>query len=195
MKKSLATNASGEALLTFVYEPFMLHCVHFMILPTLQTFLPAELLVFLMAMLPITELQGAIVAGVTILNLNPWLAFILASAGNIFVSITIYYTLGPVTNFLRKRVAWIDKLCVRIFQYTREKHNKRMSEVGHFLLFLYVAIPTPGSGGWSGALIAHVFGVPARAFIPIIISGLITAGLLVTFGAEIILFLFGDSPA
>lgn len=194
MKKSLATNASGEVLLTFVYGPFMLHCVHFMILPTLQTFLPAELLVFLMAMLPITELQGAIVAGVTVLGLNPWLAFILATAGNILVSILIYYTLGPVTNFLRKHIVWIDKLCARIFQHTRDKHSKRMSEVGHFLLFLYLAIPTPGSGGWSGALIAHVFGVPARAFIPLAVFGLISAGILVTFGAEIVLFIFGGNP-
>ncbi|MEK7146271.1 MAG: small multi-drug export protein, partial [Patescibacteria group bacterium] len=137
----------------------------------------------------------AIVAGVTVLSLNPWLAFVLATSGNIIVSIAIYYLLGPTTDFLRKHIVWIDKLCSWVFQRTRDKHSKRMSEVGHFLLFLYLAIPTPGSGGWSGALIAHVFGVPARAFLPLAIFGLISAGLLVTFGAEIVLFIFGGSPA
>lgn len=76
----------------------------------------------------------------------------------------------------------MDRFFTWLFEKTRAKHSKRISELGHIALITFVAIPLPGSGGWTGSLVAHVFGIKSKLSIPLIILGLIIAGALITLG-------------
>lgn len=149
-----------------------------------------ELTVFLMAMLPITELQGAIVYGVTVLDMNPWWAFLWGTAGSITMCFFLLVFLERTTIFLRKHSPFFDRFFDKLFERTRHKYSERMSELGHLALFTYIAIPTPGSGGWTGALIAYVFGVPRKKAALILGFGLVVTGLIVMLGTEGVMKLF-----
>ncbi len=154
--------------------------------------LPDPLVVFLMCMLPLTELQGAIIFGVTVLEMNPWMAFIFGTAGCITMAMLLLIFLEDVTEFLRKRSKLLNRFFNWLFARTQAKYSSRLSEMGHVALFTYIAIPTPGSGGWTGALIAYVFGIPRKKAALILATGLIVTGLIVMFGTEGVLYLVED---
>lgn len=153
-------------------------------LSTLTQILPDPLLVFLMGMLPITELQGAIIFGVTVLDMNPWVAFAAGTSGCITMAIFLLFFLEAITQFLMKHSKWMRRFFEWLFHRTRVKYSEKLSEVGHIALFSYIAIPTPGSGAWTGALISYVFGIPRKKAALILSSALVVTGLIVMFGTE-----------
>ncbi len=146
--------------------------------------LPAPLVVFVMGMFPVTELQGAIIFGVTVLKMNPWLAFASGTLGSITMAMFLLLFLQRVTGFLRRHFKIFDRFFSWLFHRTQVKYSKGISELGHFALFTYIAIPTPGSGGWTGSLIAYLFGIPRKKAAWILSLGLIVTGLIVMFGTE-----------
>jgi uncharacterized membrane protein len=140
--------------------------------------MPPELTTALLAMLPVTELRLALPAGVG-LGLSGLAAFFWATAGNILVAIALIYLLEPIVNFLRTRVHWIDHLAAKIFAKTRSKHSANFDRFGALFLVLLVAVPLPGSGGYTGTLVAYLFGVPKKSAVFLISLGLILSGLIV----------------
>lgn len=155
---------------------------------TLAHFLPDELIVFFMAMLPITELQGAIIFGITILDMPPLWAFLWGTGGSITMCFFLLVFLEKVTRIARKHSKLLDCFFEKLFEHTRMKYSSGISELGHVALFTYIAIPTPGSGGWTGALIAYVFGIPRKKAGLILAGGLVVTGIIVVLGTEGILF-------
>ena len=151
---------------------------------------PNELIVLLMAMLPLTELRASIPYGIAVLEMSATSALIFSLLGNTLISILIIYLLPPVTKFLRHHSKLMDRFFDKLFHKTRTRHTKRMSELGHIALVTFVAVPLPGSGGWTGSLVAHVFGVKKRLSVPLVTLGLIISGLIVTFGTEGIIRMF-----
>ena len=146
--------------------------------------------VFFLSMLPITELQGGITYGLTVLHMSPLLACIAGILGSTTSAMLLIAFLEPCTKWLRKHFKIFDRFFAWLFERTRAKYSESMSQLGHFALFGYIAIPTPGSGAWTGALIAHLFGIPLKKSLPILGLGLICTGLIVTFGVEGLLLLF-----
>jgi uncharacterized membrane protein len=144
--------------------------------------MPNELIVFLLSTLPLTELRASIPLGITIYELSPISALLFSLAGNTLVSLLILLTLPPVTKFTRHHSKLADRFFEKLFHKTRTKHGHRMSTLGHIALITFVAVPLPGSGGWTGSLIAHVFGVKFKTAAPLITVGLILAGIVVTLG-------------
>lgn len=149
-----------------------------------------ELIVFFLSMLPVTELQGGITYGLTVLHMDPWRACVAGILGSTTIALLLIVALEPVTRFARAHSKFIDRTCEKLFEKTRAKYSLSLSELGHFALFTYIAIPTPGSGAWTGALIAYLFAIPLKKAAPILGLGLIVTGLIVTFGVEGILLLF-----
>lgn len=149
-----------------------------------------ELIVFFLSMLPITELQGGITYGLTVLDMEAWRACVAGILGSTTIALLLIVALDPVTQFARKHFKFIDRLCHWLFERTRAKYSPSMNELGHLALFTYIAIPTPGSGAWTGALIAYLFAIPLKKAAPILGLGLIVTGLIVTFGVEGLLLLF-----
>ena len=140
------------------------------------------LIVFLVSMAPIIELRGAIPYGVGF-GLPLWLTYIIAIVGNMLPVPLIYF-------FARKVLEWgRDKPVIgKFFTFCLEKGKKGgeklQAKAGRGLfwaLLLFVGIPLPGTGAWTGALIAALLDMPLRKSIPSIFLGVVTAGLIMTF--------------
>ena len=130
-----------------------------------------------MAMLPVVELRGAIPFGVAA-GLHPLLAMGVAILGNLFPVPLILLLLRRVFRWLRN----FPKLGALIDRLERRAHLKGRTVRKYRVLglVLLVAIPLPGTGAWTGALVADVLDVRMRTALPAIILGVVIAGVAVT---------------
>lgn len=134
----------------------------------------------LVGMLPIIELRGAIPVGVFTFHLSYLESFICSFIGNIIPVYFIVKYIRPLFDFFGR---W--KIFKVIIDWATEKATKHIQEneklqnavsVG---LFLFVAIPLPGTGAWVGSLIANFLDLPPKKAITPIIVGVLTAGIIV----------------
>ncbi len=140
--------------------------------------LPPPVAVFCIAMLPVFELRGAIPAGYAMGMGSPVAIYLLAVAGNFVPVLPILLLLGPVERFLRRWPVW-DRFFTWLFRRTvsRSALIKRYESLG---LILFVAIPAPMTGAWTGAVAAYLFKLPLRMAVPCIILGILIAGVVVS---------------
>ena len=134
------------------------------------------------AMLPILEIRGAIPVGVAS-GLDPWLAFAVGFVGNMLpIPILILLT--------RKVIEWLKQhnMLVKLTAWLENKGSKGAQKVQKYSfwgLFILVAIPLPGTGAWTGALVASLLDMRLKRALPAIAMGVAVAGLvvlLVTYG-------------
>ncbi|MBI5755031.1 small multi-drug export protein [Candidatus Peregrinibacteria bacterium] len=149
-------------------------------MPSLPFF--AELITFASAMLPVTELRGSIPLAMEVFKMPAWKAFALATAGNIVIVFFLLRFLEPISNFLRKHSKFFEKFFKKLFEKTRAKHSEKFNRYGAIFLVTFVGIPLPGTGGWTGALIAFIFGIPYWRAAYLVSLGVIIAGVLITLG-------------
>ncbi len=140
--------------------------------------LPPPLAVFLVAMLPVFELRGAIPAGYAMGMANPYQIYALAVLGNFVPVLPILLLLGPAEKHLR-RFRTMDRFFDWLFKRTVSRSDviKRYESLG---LILFVAIPLPMTGAWTGSVAAYLFKLPLRMAIPCIILGILIAGVVVS---------------
>lgn len=141
--------------------------------------LPPEITTFLFAMTPVFELRGALPWGATIGGLSLVEAFFWSIAGNILIAILLVFLLPIFTKFVEKNWEWGNRILHKIFAKTRAKHSQNFARFEKIFLIVLVAIPLPGSGGWTGALVAWLFGVEKKWAIVLISAGIVIAGFLV----------------
>ena len=143
----------------------------------LETTAGKALVTFFMAMLPVVELRGAIPYGAAA-GLPPWMVYCLAVAGNLLPVPFIMLLVRRVFAQLRKGAWWGP----RIEALERRAHLKgRLVRKYRLLgLTLFVAIPLPGTGAWTGALVAAFLNIRLRNALPAITLGVLIAGGLVT---------------
>ncbi|NIM19749.1 MAG: ligand-binding protein SH3 [Candidatus Latescibacteria bacterium] len=148
-----------------------------------------ELATFVIATLPVSELRGAIPYAITIGGL-PWQeAYVIAVIGNFLPVLPILYFIGPVSDRLR-RIDAFDKFFTWLFARTRRKGKliEKFEAVG---LVLFVAIPLPVTGAWTGSLAAFLFGLRKPLAIPAIILGICIAGVVVTLATTGVIHFWG----
>ena len=141
---------------------------------------PPELATFIISMLPISALRGAIPVAIGVYNLNPVEVYFIAVVGNMVPVIFILKYINPVSKYLMSESKFFDKFFTFLFERTRRKHNGKFEKWGALALITFVAIPLPVTGGWSGALAAFVFGIPFKKALPLIFLGIMIAGVIVT---------------
>ena len=140
--------------------------------------LKARLITFLMAMVPVVELRGAIPYGV-IAGLSVPEAFILSVLGNIApIPFLVVFT-RKIFEWLRTQSDGLDRL-VRRLEAKAEKNKAVVQKYEFFGLMLLVAIPLPGTGAWTGALVAAMMNMRLKRAMPAIIVGVLVAGIIVT---------------
>ncbi len=135
--------------------------------------------VFLISMLPFIELRGSIPYGLAILHLDPLITFIVAVIGNVIPVPLILIFLEDLEKFAR---GWdsISRIMDKIFERTYSKADKKVRRWEYIALIFFVAIPLPGTGAWTGSLIAYLFKMRVgKAFIAILI-GVVIAGIAIT---------------
>ncbi|KPK64578.1 hypothetical protein AMJ83_02445 [candidate division WOR_3 bacterium SM23_42] len=141
--------------------------------------LTPELAVFLTSMLPIIELRGALPLAINLFNISWPKAFLIAYIGNIIPAPLILWLLGPIVQFL-SRVHVFGRFFNWLFERTRKRSNKMIEKYEEIGLMAFVAIPLPGTGAWTGALIAFLFGLDFKKSLLIITIGVFIAGVIVT---------------
>lgn len=133
-----------------------------------------------LAMTPVGELRLALPVALAEYKLAVPVAFAASFIGNMIPVIAIIYLLEPTHTLLSRHSKIAQRFFEWLFSYTRRKHSHRFETLGSLALVIFVAIPLPMTGGWSGALAAFVFGVPPRVAIPLVGVGVAIAGVIVT---------------
>ncbi|MBI4994900.1 small multi-drug export protein [Candidatus Peregrinibacteria bacterium] len=146
--------------------------------------LPPELQVFIISLLPVIELRGGIPYGIGILGKGAFFSFVWAVLGNIFPVFFILKFLDPVINWIFKHIPFLEKHIKQYFEKLHVKHSGNFNKWGAFFLALFVAVPLPGTGAWTGALLAYLFNIPFWLAFGSISLGVIGAGFLVAFFSE-----------
>ena len=142
------------------------------------------LLVLLVSMIPLIELRGAIPVAIGMdLGLPEWLVLIIAIIGNI-IPVPIIYL------FARKFLEWgskkkwkpLKQFCNFCLKKGEKAGNKLLQKAGkagtYFALFLFVAIPIPGTGAWTGTLAASILNLDFKKTVIAIVAGILVAGLI-----------------
>ncbi|MGA1840441.1 MAG: COG2426 family protein [bacterium] len=130
------------------------------------------------AMLPIFELRGSIPMALLHLKLAIWPAYFLSVFGNIIAIIPVLLFLGPVSSFL-SRFRIFDRFFTWLFSRTRKRSRlvERLELLG---LILFVAIPLPMTGAWTGSVAAFLFDFGFPKSLVAIFIGVLIAGIIVT---------------
>ncbi len=134
---------------------------------------------FLLAMTPVGELRLAIPVALTVYNLEPAVAYLVSVLGNIFAVFLILILLGLVSKWLSRQFYFFNRFFAWLFSRTRRNHTSKVERYGSYILPLFVAIPLPITGGWTASLVAFVFNIPFKKAFPLIVSGILVAGLIV----------------
>ncbi|KAK9064532.1 hypothetical protein SSX86_015914 [Deinandra increscens subsp. villosa] len=138
---------------------------------------PDWAVVFALAMLPVIELRGAIPVGYW-LQLNPVVLTALSVLGNMVPVPLIILYLKPLATFL----AGTNKPAARFLDLLFEKAKRKAGPIVEFQwlgLMLFVAVPFPGTGAWTGAIIASILDIPFWSAVSANFFGVVLAGLLV----------------
>ena len=142
--------------------------------------LPEPMLVVLLAMVPVVELRGAIPVAQGIFDMSRLSAFTWSVIGNAIPVPIILWLLPPFTRWAEDHWKWLHRFLERLHAYTRRRHTTRFERLRDLALITFVAIPLPITGAWSGSLAAVVFEIPKKRAIPLILSGILIAGVVVT---------------
>ena len=134
------------------------------------------LIVFLISMIPILELRGGILAASSFLCLDPIKSFIVCIIGNIIPIPFILWFITPIFDKLKK-TKFLSKVVHKVEKKANEKKDKieRLKYIG---LFLFVGIPLPGTGAWTGSLIAALLDMDKKKSLIAATCGVILAGII-----------------
>lgn len=137
--------------------------------------------VFIISMIPLVELRGAVPLGTAIGM--PWMQVLLiALVGNIL-------PIPFIILFAEKLLDWLSSLrpfagFANWYKSNLLQKTDRVTRYANIGLFLFVAIPLPGTGAWSGAAIAALLKMPVRRAFPSIVLGVVTAGIIMTVASQ-----------
>ena len=137
----------------------------------------------LVSMIPVVELRLGIPFGVS-QGLPVWAAYLAAVTGNLLPVPFIVVYIRRIFLWMRRHLPWLNNLVDKL---ERKAHLKgeRVSKYKYLGLMLFVAVPLPGTGAWTGSLAAAFLDMPLRKALPSILAGILVAGLAIsvlTFG-------------
>ncbi len=135
------------------------------------------IMTFFIAMLPVLELRGAIPIG-TAAGLDPKLALLAAFLGNLVPVPFIVIFIRKIFVRLRTRSEFLNRL-VEKMEAKAAKNADKVHKYENIGLFILVAIPLPGTGAWTGALVAAFLDMRLRRCFPAIAGGVLVAGIIV----------------
>ena len=137
----------------------------------------------LVSMIPVVELRGGIPFGVT-LGLPVWAAYLAAVIGNMLPVPFILVYIRRIFQWMRRHMPRLNSL-VDALERKAHLKGRMVTKYKYLGLMLFVAIPLPGTGAWTGALAAAFLDMPLRKALPSIFAGILVAGIaisVITFG-------------
>lgn len=142
-----------------------------------QDKIPPELTAFLISLLPILECRGGMIAA-RLLQIPFLKAFAICYVGNMLPIPFIILFIKKIFEFLRQ-FSFFEKIITRLEAKT-ERNKDKVLRYKSWGLLIFVAIPLPGTGGWTGALMAALLDIDIKRSLPIIALGVFIAGLIMS---------------
>ena len=139
-----------------------------------------ELIVFGLSILPISEIRGAVIYGFSALGKDissQIFVYIISVIGNFLPVPFILLLFRPILKYL-KEIRIFAKLTSWLENRTREKASK-LAKISAGALFVFVAIPFPTTGAWTGSMIAALLDIRFKYALPAILAGIMVSGLIV----------------
>ena len=121
-----------------------------------------QIIVFVISLLPILELRGGLIAA-ALLGLKPLQSYIICIIGNLLPIPFILLLINKILNWLDKKV---------------EKHKGQIEKFGYLGIVLFVGIPLPGTGAWTGSLIASVLEMDKKKTFLSVLLGVFMASVI-----------------
>ena len=148
-----------------------------------------RLITLVLAALPVSELRGAIPYAIVACGMSWQEAYIIAVIGNFIPVIPLLFLFESVSNYLM-RYRLFNRFFTWLFERTRRKGRlvERFEAVG---LVLFVAVPLPVTGAWTGCVAAFIFKVPLKYAIPAVLLGIMIAGTVVTLASLGVIQIWG----
>ena len=134
-----------------------------------------EILVFLISLMPILELRGGLIAA-ALLDVNPVISYIICIIGNVLPVPFILWFINSILNWMRNSkhfssiANWLDSKVT--------KHKEQIEKYGFWGMVLFVGIPLPGTGAWTGCLIAAVLNMNKKKAFLAALLGIIMASVI-----------------
>ncbi|RLI98964.1 MAG: hypothetical protein DRP06_04420 [Candidatus Aenigmatarchaeota archaeon] len=138
------------------------------------------LLIVLLTFLPTLELRFSIPYALLILEMNPLVAFFIIILANIAIGEIIFYSLNTILPYVLK-IKIFERIYDKCVKRIQKKMHKQVDKYGTIGLALFIGVPLPGSGVWTGALAAFLLGFKRKDFSMANIAGVLIAGVIVTF--------------
>jgi len=142
--------------------------------------MPKELITILIALSPLAELRGAIPVAMGIFHFFWFKAFLLSFLGNISFIIPLLWFLEKFSSFLMEKSQFWNKVLNWIFNRTRAKIEPSYKKYSRWALVIFVAIPLPMTGAWTGSIAAYLLGFNKKEAFSLISLGVFIAGCIVT---------------
>ena len=141
--------------------------------------IPAEVIIFIVSMLPVLELRGGLIAA-SLLGVDWLIAFPICVIGNMLPIPFVLLFIRKIFDFIKRtNFLWLRKIVIKLDDRAQKKSAK-VDAASALGLFMFVAIPLPGTGAWTGALVANALNVKFTRSIWIIILGVIGAGTIMS---------------
>ena len=136
-----------------------------------------EIIVFVISMCPILELRGGLIAA-SLLDMDPWISYLICMVGNILPIPFILWLINKILNWMRNSKSkkingiakWLDKKV--------DKHKGQIEKYGYWGLVIFVGIPLPGTGAWTGCLIAAVLEMDKKKSLLAAVAGVFIASII-----------------
>lgn len=142
-----------------------------------QDKVPEELIAFGISLMPVLECRGGMIAS-RLMEMDFVKAFLICYVGNMLPIPFIILFIRKIFDYLR-RFSFFEKIIEKLESKT-EKNKEKVLKYEAWGLLLFVAIPLPGTGGWTGALMAALLDIRMKKSLPIIAIGVAIAGFIMS---------------
>lgn len=136
-----------------------------------------ELIVFIISLMPILELRGGLIAA-ALLGLDIVPAFIICLIGNLLPLPFILWLITPIFNWIKNKSKCLSNIVNKIEDKALSKKDK-IEKAQFWGLLFFVGIPLPGTGGWTGCLIAALINMGKKKALLAATLGVVLAGIIV----------------
>jgi uncharacterized membrane protein len=140
--------------------------------------IPHWIVVVFIAMLPIVELRGALPFAILVLDMPWYWALVISIIGNL-IPVPFILALFPTAEKILRRFRPFELFFDWIFKRTRKNVGKKVTRFRHIALILFVAIPLPITGAWTGCLVAYLYNLNRVKSFFFISMGVVIAGFIV----------------
>ena len=149
-----------------------------------------ELLTLIISMSPFFELRGAIPVGIFAFGLPAWEAYLLGVVGSFLPVLPLLFFWNFIYEKSVHRLYHLNRFFSWLFERTRARHGEHFEVWKDLGLLLFVGIPLPFTGAWSGTVAAFVFGIPFRTAAITIFFGNMISGAIVLLLSGAVSFAF-----